>query len=89
MYVWVWMWVCNTHSVFATEVTPGEPGKKPVKIKLVDAKTREEIPDSPLYVDAALVCTGRVPNTQVCVCVSMHLYKHVGVPDVGWLCSRK
>jgi hypothetical protein len=28
-------------SVFATEVTPGEPGKKPVKIKLVDAKTKE------------------------------------------------
>jgi dihydrolipoamide dehydrogenase len=51
-------------SVFATEVVPGEPGKKPVKIKLVDAKTKEEIPDSPLYVDAALVCTGRVPNTQ-------------------------
>jgi len=51
-------------SVFATEVTPGEPGKKPVKIKLVDAKTKEEIPDSPLYVDAALVCTGRVPNTK-------------------------
>jgi len=51
-------------SVFATEVLPGEPGKKPVKIKLIDAKTKEEIPDSPLYVDAALVCTGRVPNTQ-------------------------
>jgi len=51
-------------SVFATEVTPGELGQKPVKIKLVDAKTKEEIPDSPLYVDAALVCTGRVPNTK-------------------------
>jgi pyruvate/2-oxoglutarate dehydrogenase complex dihydrolipoamide dehydrogenase (E3) component len=25
---------------------------------------QEEIPDSPLYVDAALVCTGRVPNTK-------------------------
>jgi len=51
-------------SVFATEVTPGAPGEKPVKIKLIDAKTKEEIPDSPLFVDAALVCTGRVPNTQ-------------------------
>merc|ERR1711966_603244 len=51
-------------SVFAAEVTPGELGKKPVKIKLIDAKTKEEIPDSPLFVDAALVCTGRVPNTQ-------------------------
>jgi dihydrolipoamide dehydrogenase len=51
-------------SVFATEVTPGVAGEKPVKIKLVDAKTKEEIPDSPLYVDACLVCTGRVPNTQ-------------------------
>ena len=45
-------------SVFAAEVTPGELGKKPVKIKLIDAKTKEEVPDSPLYVDAALVCTG-------------------------------
>jgi len=51
-------------SVFAAEVLPGEPGKKPVKIKLIDAKTKAEIPDSPLYVDAALVCTGRVPNTK-------------------------
>ena len=31
---------------------------------LVVAVVQEEIPDSPLYVDAALVCTGRVPNTQ-------------------------
>jgi len=51
-------------SVFATEVVPGEPGEKPVKIKLIDAKTKEEVPDSPLFVDAALVCTGRVPNTK-------------------------
>ena len=27
-------------SVFAAEVLPGEPGKKPVKIKLIDAKTK-------------------------------------------------
>jgi dihydrolipoamide dehydrogenase len=51
-------------SVFATEVVPGKLGEKPVKIKLVDAKTKEEIPESPLFVDAALVCTGRVPATK-------------------------
>jgi len=59
-------------SVFASEVVPGEPGKKPVKIKLVNAKTKQEIPESPLYVDAALVCTGRVPNT-----------KNIGLEAVG------
>ncbi len=70
-------------SVFATEVLPGEPGKKPVKIKLVDAKTKQEIPDSPLYVDAALVCTGRVPNTK-----SLNLEAH-GIETVrGFVQAR-
>ena len=47
--------------VFASEVTPGEPGKKPVVIKMIDAKTKEHV--ETLEVDACLVATGRVPNT--------------------------
>ena len=47
--------------VFAAEVTPGEPGKKPVTIKMIDAKTKEH--KETLEVDACLVATGRVPNT--------------------------
>ena len=47
--------------VFATEVIPGEPGKKPVSIKMIDAKTKEHV--ETLEVDACLVATGRVPNT--------------------------
>jgi len=47
--------------VFATEVTPGIPGVKPVTIKMVDAKTKEHV--ETLEVDACLVATGRVPMT--------------------------
>jgi len=47
--------------VFASEVIPGEPGKKPVTIKMIDAKTKEHV--ETLEVDACLVATGRVPNT--------------------------
>jgi dihydrolipoamide dehydrogenase len=47
--------------VFASEVTPGEEGKKPVLIKMIDAKTKELV--ETLEVDACLVATGRVPNT--------------------------
>lgn len=47
--------------VFASEVTPGEVGKKPVVIKMIDAKTKELV--ETLEVDACLVATGRVPNT--------------------------
>ena len=47
--------------VFAAEVTPGEPGKKPVTIKMIDAKTKELV--ETLEVDACMVATGRVPNT--------------------------
>ena len=64
-------------------MTPGEPGKKPVKIKLIDAKTKEEIPDSPLYVDAALVCTGRVPNTQ-----GLEPWQGIGPPGPSPRCAR-
>eukprot|EP01038_Epipyxis_sp_PR26KG_P006728 gene6728-9221_t len=48
-------------SVFASEVTPGIPGKKPVTIKMIDAKTKEHV--ETLEVDACLVATGRTPNT--------------------------
>mmetsp|Transcript_23659 Transcript_23659/g.52584 ORF Transcript_23659/g.52584 Transcript_23659/m.52584 type:complete len:517 (-) Transcript_23659:158-1708(-) len=46
--------------VFASEVTPGIPGKKPATIKMIDAKTKEHV--ETLEVDAVLVATGRVPN---------------------------
>jgi dihydrolipoamide dehydrogenase len=47
--------------VFAAEVVPGIPGKKPVTIKMIDAKTKA--PVETLEVDACLVATGRAPNT--------------------------
>lgn len=47
--------------VFAAEVIPGIPGKKPVTIRMVDAKTKA--PVETLEVDACLVATGRAPNT--------------------------
>jgi dihydrolipoamide dehydrogenase len=47
--------------VFASEVIPGIPGKKPVTIKMIDAKTKEH--KETLEVDACLVATGRTPNT--------------------------
>jgi dihydrolipoamide dehydrogenase len=47
--------------VFASEVTPGIPGVKPVTIKMIDAKTKEHV--ETIEVDAAMVATGRVPNT--------------------------
>jgi len=48
--------------VFASEVTPGIPGVKPVTIKMIDANTKEHV--ETLEVDAAMVATGRVPNTK-------------------------
>ena len=47
--------------VFAAEVTPGIPGEKPVTIKMIDAETKEHV--ETIEVDAAMVATGRVPNT--------------------------
>jgi dihydrolipoamide dehydrogenase len=47
--------------VFAAEVTPGIPGEKPVTIKMIDADTKEHV--ETIEVDAAMVATGRVPNT--------------------------
>lgn len=48
-------------NVFASEVTPGIPGEKPVTIKMIDASTKEHV--ETIEVDAAMVATGRVPNT--------------------------
>lgn len=48
--------------VFASKVTPGVPGKKPVVIELIDAGTKE--PVDTLYVDAAMIATGRAPYTK-------------------------
>eukprot|EP00884_Botryococcus_braunii_P014206 jgi/Botrbrau1/22787/Bobra.0132s0113.1 len=48
--------------VFATKVTPGVPGVKPVKIELTDAKSKQIV--DTLEVDACLVATGRAPYTQ-------------------------
>jgi dihydrolipoamide dehydrogenase len=56
--------------VFASEVTPGIPGVKPVTIKMIDAKTKEHV--ETLEVDACMVATGRVPNT-----------KDMGLEDMG------
>ncbi len=40
----------------------GEPGVRPVTIKLTSAKTKEHV--ETLEVDACMVATGRVPNTK-------------------------
>jgi len=56
--------------VFASEVTPGIPGEKPVVIKMIDANTKEHV--ETIEVDAAMVATGRVPNT-----------KDMGLEDMG------
>jgi len=48
-------------NVFASEVTPGIPGEKPVIVKMIDANTKEHV--ETLEVDAVMVATGRVPNT--------------------------
>lgn len=61
--------------VFASEVTPGIPGVKPVTIKMIDAETKEHV--ETLEVDAAMVATGRVPNTA-----------NMGLEDCGIEASR-
>jgi len=48
--------------VFAAEVTPGIPGEKPATVKMIDAKTKEHV--ETIEVDAVMVATGRIPNTQ-------------------------
>lgn len=48
--------------VFATKVTPGIMGQKPVVIELTDAKTKEKVDE--MEVDAVLVATGRSPFTK-------------------------
>ena len=46
---------------FATKVTPGIPGEKPVTIELTDATTKEVV--DVMEVDACMVATGRSPYT--------------------------
>lgn len=48
-------------NVFAAKVTPGEPGIRPVTIDLIDAGSKE--PVETLEVDAAMIATGRAPQT--------------------------
>lgn len=48
--------------VFATKVTPGIPGQKPVTVELTDANTKEVIDE--MQPDAVLVATGRAPFTK-------------------------
>jgi len=48
--------------VFASKVTAGKRGERPVIIETIDAKTKE--PVETLEVDACLVATGRVANTK-------------------------
>jgi len=46
-------------NVFASKVTPGIPGVKPVTIEMIDANTKEHV--ETLEVDACMICTGRSP----------------------------
>eukprot|EP00172_Hildenbrandia_rubra_P003095 Plantae.Rhodophyta-Hildenbrandia_rubra.ctg4537.p1 GENE.Plantae.Rhodophyta-Hildenbrandia_rubra.ctg4537~~Plantae.Rhodophyta-Hildenbrandia_rubra.ctg4537.p1 ORF type:complete len:518 (+),score=97.84 Plantae.Rhodophyta-Hildenbrandia_rubra.ctg4537:24-1556(+) len=53
----------NFHTnVFASKVIPGVPGKKPVRIEMIDAGTKKQVDE--LEVDAAMIATGRSPNTR-------------------------
>ena len=61
--------------VFASKVTPGIPGEKPVTIEMIDANTKEHV--ETLEVDACMVATGRVPNTA-----------NMGLEDAGITTSR-
>ena len=49
-------------NVFASKVTPGVPGVKPVTIEMIDANTKEHV--ETLEVDACMVCTGRAPYSE-------------------------
>jgi len=49
-------------NVFASKVTPGVPGEKPVTIEMIDANTKEHV--ETLEVDACMVCTGRSPYSE-------------------------
>lgn len=48
-------------NVFASKVTPGQPGVRPVTIELIDAQSKQPI--DTLEVDAAMIATGRAPYT--------------------------
>jgi dihydrolipoamide dehydrogenase len=48
-------------NVFASKVTPGKLGERPVVIEMIDATTKELV--EVLEVDTCMVATGRKPNT--------------------------
>ena len=48
-------------NVFASKVTPGRKGVRPVLIELIDADTKQFVDQ--LEVDAAMIATGRMPYT--------------------------
>merc|ERR1719298_31531 len=49
-------------NVFASEVTPGVPGVKPCRVKMIDAVTKEHV--ETIEPDAVMVCTGRAPFSE-------------------------
>jgi len=49
-------------NVFAAEVTPGLPGVKPCRVKMIDADTKEHV--ETIEPDAVMVCTGRKPFSE-------------------------
>ena len=49
-------------NVFASKVTPGKRGERPVLIELIDAESKEKV--DVLEVDAAMIATGRRPYTE-------------------------
>ena len=59
-------------NVFATKITPGCP----VNIELTDAKTKEILDN--LEVDAVLVATGRIPNSQELILESVGIKTNKG-----------
>jgi dihydrolipoamide dehydrogenase len=68
--------------VFASKVTPGVMGEKPVRIEMIDAKTKELV--EVLEVDACMVATGRVPYTD-----SLALDAAGVETDRGFVCTNE
>lgn len=67
--------------VYASEVTPGIPDVRPVRIKMTDARTGLPI-EALLEVDACLVATGRRPHT-----AGLGLAHRGIVTDRGFICT--
>merc|ERR1719487_1888147 len=67
-------------NVFASKVTPGIPGVKPVTIEMIDANTKELV--ETLEVDACMVCTGRSPYSKTLGLESMGIETFRGFVQV-------